>query len=64
MIELRLALSMDAVREMAEGNEIAFDIDEDGIRIIMRCDDLAVVAFKTQVERALLHMLPVGTLPN
>jgi hypothetical protein len=29
------------------------------------CDDEAVVAFHTQVERALLHLLPVGGgLPN
>jgi len=64
MNEIRLALSMEAMRSMAEGDELVFDIDGEDIRVFMRCDDFAVAAFQTQVQRALLHMLPVSDLPN
>jgi len=63
MKELRIYLSMAAMHEMAQGSELV--LEQDGVRVIVGCDDEAVIAFQTQVERALLHMLPVGGgLPN
>jgi len=62
MNEIRLALSMEAMHAMAAGDELVFDID--GLRVFMRCDDFAVASFQTQIQRALLHMLPVSDLPN
>ena len=63
MKELRIHLSMAAMHEMAQGAELV--LEQDDVRVILGCDDEAVVAFHTQVERALLHLLPVGGgLPN
>jgi hypothetical protein len=63
MKELRVYLSLELMHEMAQGTE--FVLEQDGVRVIVGCDDEAVIAFQTQVERALLHMLPVGGgLPN
>ena len=64
MIELRLALSVDAMRAIAEGAELVFDVEGDGVRVFISCDDEAVNAFQTQVQRALLHLLPIGGMPN
>ena len=64
MIELRLALSLEAMRAIVEGDELVFDIEEDGVRVFISCDDEAVNAFNTQVQRALLHMLPISGMPN
>jgi hypothetical protein len=57
MKELRIYLSLAAMHEMAQGTELV--LEQDGVRVIVGCDDEAVVAFHTQVERALLHLLPV-----
>lgn len=62
MEEIRLLLSMDAMRELASGHELV--IDDDETRVILGCNDEAVATFRTQVERALLHMLPVGDTPH
>jgi hypothetical protein len=64
VIELRLALSVDAMRAIAEGAELVFDVEDDGVRVFITCDDEAVNAFQTQVQRALLHLLPIGGMPN
>lgn len=64
MIELRLALSVDAMRAIAEGAELVLDVEDDGVRVFISCDDEAVNAFQTQVQRALLHLLPIGGMPN
>ncbi len=64
MIELRLALSLEAVRAIAEGAELVFDVEDDGVRVFISCDDEAVNAFQTQVQRALLHLLPIGGMPH
>ena len=64
MVELRLALSLESVRAIVEGDELVFDMEEDGVRVFISCNDEAVNAFYTQVQRALLHMLPIGDLPN
>ena len=64
MIELRLALSLEAMRAIAEGAELVFDMEDEGVRVYISCDDEAVNAFHTQVQRALLHMLPISDMPN
>ncbi len=64
MVELRLALSLESVRAIVEGDELVFDMEEDGVRVFISCDDEAVNAFYTQVQRALMHMLPIIELPN
>ena len=64
MTELRLALSLDAMRAIAEGDELVLDMMEEGVRVFISCDDEAVNAFHTQVQRALLHMLPISGIPN
>ena len=64
MIELRLAQSVDAMRAIAEGAELVFDVEDAGVRVFISCDDEAVNAFQTQVQRALLHLLPIGGMPN
>lgn len=64
MIEIRMALSIEAMRAIAEGSELVFDVEEEGVRVFLSCDDQAINAFHTQVQRALLHLLPVGTVPN
>lgn len=58
MNELVIRLNLDAVKAMVEGNEIVFDCE--GVRVCMRCDDATVEAFNESVQKALLHMLPVG----
>lgn len=64
MIDLRMSLSLEAMRAIAEGAELVFDMDEEGVRVFISCDDEAVNAFHTQVQRALLHMLPISGMPN
>ena len=64
VIDLRLALSLEAMRAIAEGAELVFDMEDEGVRVFISCDDEAVNAFNTQVQRALLHMLPISGMPN
>ena len=64
MIDLRMALSLEAMRAIAEGAELVFDMDGEGVRVFISCDDEAVNAFNTQVQRALLHTLPISGMPN
>ncbi len=64
VIDLRMALSLEAMRAIAEGAELVFDMNEEGVRVFISCDDEAVNAFNTQVQRALLHMLPISGMPN
>ena len=59
-----MALSVDAMRAIAEGAELVLDVEADGVRVFISCDDEAVNAFQTQVQRALLHLLPIGGMPN
>jgi hypothetical protein len=64
MVELRLALTLQAMEAIAHGAELVLDVADDDVRVFIRCDDATVSAFQTQVQRALLHMLPVGDLPH
>jgi len=64
MVELRLALSLEAMEAIAQGAELVLDVEADDVRVFIRCDAATVNAFQTQVQRALLHMLPVSDLPN
>ena len=58
MTELHLALSYEAVRALVHGQELVLDTDDGELRIFMRCSDAAIDTFKTQIERALLRLLP------
>lgn len=62
MEEVRVLLSIRVMRELVQGSELV--IDDGELRIILSCNDEAVATFRTQVERALLHMLPVGETPH
>jgi len=62
--ELRLALSQGAVRALVEGAVLEFDVEDEGIRVFLRCDDEALLSFKEQIERALLQMLPTGSVSH
>lgn len=64
MTELRLALSLDAIRAMGEGAELVFDIPDgdDVMRVMLRCDDAAIETIRDRVEKAMLHFLPAD--PN
>ena len=62
MEEVRVLLSIEAMRELVHGSELV--IDDGDMRLILGCNDEAVATFRTQVERALLHMLPVGDTPH
>jgi hypothetical protein len=59
-----MALSLQAMRAIAEGAELVFDMENESVRVFISCDDEAVNAFHTQVQRALLHMLPISGMPN
>jgi len=62
--ELRFALSLEAMQAIANGTELVIDMESEGVRVFISCDDEAVNAFYIQVQRALLHMLPISDLPN
>lgn len=59
MTEMQLVLSLDALRAMAHGSELVFDVDdgEGAIRVMLRCDDHALATIRDQVEKAMLHFL-------
>lgn len=58
MNEIRLALSGEALRALAQGIELMLDIDD--TRIHLACDEDAVNEFQQAVQRAMLHFLPAG----
>jgi hypothetical protein len=62
MTDLQLVLSIEALNAMAHGNELVFDVDTDGgpVRVMLRCDDHALATVRDQVEKAMLHFLPVA----
>lgn len=61
MTELQLVLSLEALQAIAHGNELVFDVNDDtgAVRVLLRCDDHALASVREQVERAMLHFLPV-----
>lgn len=58
MNEIRLALSGEALRALAQGIELLLDIDD--TRIHLACDEDAVNEFQRAVQRAMLHFLLAG----
>jgi len=64
MNELEVILSMDAMRAILEGQQIVFDCEPEGLRVIIVCDPLAMLTFKEHVTRALLVHLPGPTTIN
>lgn len=65
MNELNLALSLEDIDALAKGNELAFDVDQEApagpLRVVMRCDDEAVMTFRKRIETAMLNLLPIGS---
>lgn len=65
MNELNLALSLEAIEALAKGNELVFDVPDEApagkLRVVMRCDDEAVMTFRRRIETAMLNLLPVGS---
>jgi hypothetical protein len=64
MNELEVILSMDAMRAILEGQQIVFDCEPEGLRVILVCDANAMRTFKEHVTRALLVHLPGPTSIN
>ena len=60
MTELRLRLSIGALQSIAAGEELVFTLPEEGIEVSVACDESAMAAFKTAVERAMLEFLPAA----
>jgi len=58
MTELRLRLSIGALQSIAAGEELVFTLADEEIEVSIACDELAMVAFKNAVERAMLEFLP------
>lgn len=63
MVEVRLALSVEAMQAIAAGNELAIDAG-DGLRVFLSCDDAAITTFRDRIEKAMLHLLPVSNTLN
>lgn len=63
MNELHLILSMPAIEALVQGTDLVLDVeDTEGrpLRVVLAADEATRQSFKAQVEKALLHMLPVG----
>ena len=64
MNELEVILSMDAMRAILEGQQIVFDCEPEGLRVIIVCDANAMRTFKEHITRAMLVHLPGPTSIN
>jgi hypothetical protein len=60
MTELRLRLSIGALQSIAAGEELVFTLVDEGIEVSVACDESAMAAFKTAVERAMLEFMPAA----
>lgn len=60
MTELRLRLSIGALQSIAAGEELVFTLVDEGIEVSVACDETAMAAFKTAVERAMLEFMPAA----
>jgi hypothetical protein len=60
MTELRLRLSIGALQSIAAGEELVFTLPEEGIEVSIACDESAMAAFRSAVERAMLEFLPAA----
>ncbi len=58
MTELHLALSIEAMKSLAHGEELVIDTPDGEMRVLLRCTNACVDTIKSQVERALLRHLP------
>lgn len=56
--DIKLTLSVDALRELAQGNMLQLTLDELGIELFIRCDEAAVQEFRRQIYGALMQLLP------
>jgi hypothetical protein len=58
MTELEMILSIEVIHSLLNGDQIVFDIEEDGVRVVMTCDEKAVLTFRDQIRKAMLEFLP------
>jgi hypothetical protein len=58
MTELEMILSIEAIQSLLNGDQITFDIAEDQVRVVITCDERAVLTFRDQIRKAMLHFLP------
>ena len=58
MTELKMILSIEAIHSLLNGDQISFDIEEDGVRVVITCDEKAVLTFRDQIRKAMLEFLP------
>lgn len=59
--EILVYITADALREMTQGQQFAFDLPDD-VRVILACDEQTVENFRDFINRAMLAHLPTG--PN
>ncbi len=60
MTEVRLQLSQEALHAMLRGEVLVLDMEEEKLRLFLACDDATLEHFASAVQRAMLHLLPVG----
>ena len=60
MTEVRLELSREALEAIVRGEELVLDIAEENLRVFLACDQVTLEHFASAVQRAMLHLLPVG----
>jgi hypothetical protein len=58
MTELEMILSIEAIQSLLNGDQITFDIAEDRVRVVITCDERAVLTFRDQIRKAMLEFLP------
>jgi hypothetical protein len=61
--ELRCQLSLEALMALTRGEELAFDGEsgKDKYTIVIRCSDAALASMRSEIERAMLHLLPIDS---
>jgi hypothetical protein len=57
MTQLRITLSIDALRAITDGETLSFSVPNRDLVLIFACDQSVVAAFKDEVQLALLRNL-------
>ena len=58
MIELRLALTMQAMQAITHGESIVIEVDDLELRVVLEGDSKLVETFKASMNLALMQALP------
>lgn len=58
MIEVRLALTMQAMQAITQGEEIVIAVDELELQVVLSGDPKLVETFKASMNLALMQALP------